>query len=158
MDLVLEEPTFEEHQRAFNMLQATNQALEGFDCRAEIRRFLPADLPTLYSMSDEVQFFRQMQSARDNSTSVFSDALSSLLSSVEERPLATLYLNLNSPLVQRLTGLRDDGLLKSMARVLYVQALLAGGHPLRGGELKLLNQELLNLIGYAGGEPVNRGE
>ena len=106
------------------------------------------DLPVLYSMSDEVQFLRQLQSARENTSNIFSDALSSLINSVEEKPLATLYLNLNSPLIQHLAGITDETLLESVARVLYVQALLAGGHPLRSGELKVLNKELLNLIEY----------
>jgi len=107
------------------------------------------DLPVLYSMSDEVQFLRQLQSARESTSNIFSDALSSLINSVEEKPLATLYLNLNSPLVQRLVQINDKALLKSAAGVLYVQALLAGGHPLRGGELKVLNKELLNLVEYS---------
>ena len=66
--------------------------------------------------------------------------------SVEKRPVATLYLNINSPLIQQLAGLKEEALIESISRVLYVQALLAGGHPLRGGELKVMNKELLNLI------------
>lgn len=151
MDLVLGEPTLDERQQAFSLLRAANRGLAEFDCQAELRRFLPSDLPVLYSMSDEVQFLRQMRSAKEISNGIFSDALSSLLSSVEEQPLATLYLNWNSPLVQRLTRFTDNELLQSMTRVLYVQALLAGGHSLRGGELKTLNKELLNLIELSGG-------
>lgn len=153
MDLVLEEPTLQERQRAAQLVQAAGRALEEFDCRAEMRRFLPADLPALYSMSDEVQFLRQVQAAKESSTGVFSNALASLLAGVEERPLACLYLNLHSPLVRRLIQLSDAPLLESMARVLYIQALLAGGHPLRGGELKTLNQELLHLLRRAAEPP-----
>ena len=102
----------------------------------------------LYSMSDEAQFLRQLKSAKENTSNLFSNALSSLIDSVEEKPLATLYLNLNSPLIQRLVQITDQALLESATRVLYIQALLAGGHPLRGGELKVLNKELLNLIEY----------
>ena len=40
--------------------------------------------------------------------------------------------------------------LEDVVRVLYVQALLAGGHPLRGGELRLMNQAIMALV--AGGE------
>ena len=47
-----------------------------------------------------------------------------------------------------LVQLTDGELLRSAVRVLYVQALLAGGHSLKSGELKALNQELLNLIEY----------
>ena len=146
MELVLEPPAPGEEARSAHLLQCAGRALDEFDCAAELRRFLPAELPALYAMSDDVQFLRQVESAREGSSGVFSEALSSLLGSVEERPLATLYLNGNSPLVQRLAALRDGALLESTARVLYVQALLAGGHPLRGGELKVLDRELLNLI------------
>lgn len=149
MDLVMEELYPFEYQRTELLEAAASQALSQFDCKASVRRFLPMDLPVLYSISDEVQFLRQLQSAKESSHNIFSDALSSLINSVEEKPLALLYLNLNSPLVQRLSQITDEEMLKSISSVLYVQALLAGGHPLRGGELKVLNKELLNLIEYS---------
>ncbi len=60
-----------------------------------------------------------------------------------------LYFNLNSPLIQRLATIQDESLLESVSQVLYVQALLAGGYPLRGKELKTMNRELLNLIEHS---------
>lgn len=146
IDLVLEELKPFEWQQVEFFANIADDAIKEFDCKADVRRFLPMDLPVLYSMSDEVQFLRQLQSARDISSNIFSDALSSLIESVDERPLAKLYLNINSYLVQQLAGVKEEGLIKSISRVLYVQALLAGGHPLRGGELKVMNEELLNLI------------
>ncbi len=133
-------------QTAQEQSGSIDQALSSFECRAHLRRFLPADLPVLYAMSDEVQFLRQLQTAQEQSGSIFSDALASMISEVEERPLAVLYLNLNSPIIRRLCMTTDTHLLESMVQVLYVQALLAGGHPLRGGELKTMNQALLELI------------
>ena len=147
----LEEVTAAERQRGELLLRAADEALFPFECQAKLRRFLPADLPVLYAMSDEVQFLRQLQTAQENSNGIFSGALASMLSGVEERPLATLYLNLNSPIVRRLVTTTDPELLASMARVLYVQALLAGGHPLRGGELKTMNQALLDLLEHTAG-------
>ena len=148
MELVLEELHPFELQHTEFFLAAASQAVKEFDCKAEVKRFLPMDLPVLYTMSDEVQFIRQLQSARESTSNLFSDALSSLINGVEEKPLATLYLNLNSPLIQRLVQITDRELIKSVMKVLYVQALLAGGHSLKGGELKVLNEELLNLVEY----------
>ena len=74
-----------------------------------------------------------------------------MLASGSERPLAALYLNLNSPIVQRMMSLDSPELLSSMTQVLYVQALLAGGHPLRGGELKTMNRALLELLEHTAG-------
>lgn len=82
---------------------------------------------------------------------MFSGALASLLDSVEARPLATLYLNQNSPLIRRLAEHQDAALLQSIVRVLYMQALMAGGHPLRGTEMNVMNQELLQLVELASG-------
>ena len=147
----LEEVSAAERQRGELLLRAADEALLPFECQAKLRRFLPADLPVLYAMSDEVQFLRQLQTAQENSSGIFSGALASMLSGVEERPLATLYLNLNSPIVRRLVTTADPELLASMVRVLYVQALLAGGHPLRGGELKTMNQALLDLLEHTAG-------
>ena len=93
----LEDVTAAERQRGERLLWAADEALLPFECQAKLRRFLPADLPVLYAMSDEVQFLRQLQSAQEQSRGIFSDALASMLSGVDERPLATLYLNLNSP-------------------------------------------------------------
>ena len=151
MDVVLDLPTPEEEHRAFALLQAAERSLKPFDCQADLRRFLPSDLPALYTMSGEVQFLRQIQSAKEEK-SIFSGALASLLENVETRPLATLYLNQNSPLIRRLTAIPDPALLERAVQVLYVQAMLAGGHPLRGGELKVLNQALLALLDRACGE------
>ena len=57
--------------------------------------------------------------------------------------------NLNNPLIQRLLELEDGVLLENALRVLYVQALLAGGHTLRGGEMKVMNEALLELVEQA---------
>lgn len=149
MEYILEEPGISGLMQADFLKQQADKVLSAFDCRAEIRNFLPADLSVLYSLSDDVQFMRQMQSARENSPGIFSNALSSLIESVEERPLATLYMNLNNPLIQKLTTIKDETLLTSVIKVLYIQALLAGGHPLRGSELKIINSGLSELITYS---------
>ncbi len=72
--------------------------------------------------------------------------LSSLLSGLEEQPLSTMYLNTNCSLIQRLCQVSEDTLLESVCRILYVQALVAGGHPLHSRELQTMSEELLNLI------------
>ena len=82
--------------------------------------------------------------------SFFSDALSSMLAGPGAQVLGTLYLNLNNRLVRELMTAGDRERVESAIELLYVQALLAGGHPLRGGELRLMNQAIMALV--AGGE------
>ena len=53
------------------MMAAMNEGLKEFDCRADLRSFQPADLPALYSISDDVRFLRQVQGAKESSSGVF---------------------------------------------------------------------------------------
>lgn len=147
----LEDITAAERMWGTELIRAADQILRPFECQVQLRRFLPVDLPVLYTMSDEVQFLQQIQSAKEKSKGIFSDALVSMLCSVEERPLATLYLNLNSSIIRRLIMLSDTKLLNSMVQILYVQALLAGGYPLKSGELKIMNQALQALLEHTTG-------
>ena len=78
--------------------------------------------------------------------SFFSGALGSLLAGSQEAARGTLYFNLNNPLVKRLLEMPEGPLLENSLRVLYVQALLAGGQPLRSGEMKVMNESLLGLL------------
>ena len=94
-----------------------------------------------------MRFVREVQTAKEMSQgNVFSDALSSLLSGLEEQPLSTLYLNTNCPLIQKLSQISEEPLLESVCRILYVQALVTGGHALQSRELQTMSQELLHLV------------
>lgn len=157
MTAVLEEAAPSEMQRAAALLQAAGGALRPHDCQARLCRFLPVDLPALYAVSDEVQFLRQVQSAQEKSSGIFSEALASMLEGIEERPLASLYFNANNALVRRLMCLQDRPVLEQASLLLYVQALLAGGHPLQGGELRTMNRALLGLLERVAGTEDTRG-
>lgn len=146
MEDVLKTISFDEQQKALEVLHIFNKYLKNFDCQADIRCFYPIDLPALYYMSDDVRFLRQIQHAKESSKGVFSDALASLLSGTEEKPLSTLYLNYHSPLIQKLLYTRQENIIRSVAVILYIQALSTGGHALHHNELKALNKELICLL------------
>ena len=149
MDLVMEEPTLAEKQKGFAFLRAAGRVLAPLDCKGELRRFLPAGLTGLYSLSEDAQFLRQVEKAQE-AESILSGALGALLSGgMGETSRGLLYFNLNNTLIQRLLELEDGVLLENALRVLYVQALLAGGHTLRGGEMKVMNEALLELVEQA---------
>ena len=154
IDLVMEEPTLREKQEGFSFLRAAERVLAPLDCKGELRRFLPAGLPGLYTLSEDARFLRQVETARE-AESFLSGALGSLLAGGMEAARGTLAFNLNNPLVKRLLALAEGPLLEDAIRVLYVQALLAGGQPLRSGEMKVMNEALLGLVENAasGGPP-----
>ena len=146
MTAVLEAVTPTELQQAANLLDTANHTLHSYDCQSQLCRFLPVDLPVLYVMSDQTQFLRQVQSAQEHVSGIFSDALASMLDGIEEKPLANLYFNANNILIRRLMYLQNHTLLEQTILILYFQSLLAGGHPIQGGELRTMNQALLSML------------
>ena len=144
----LQEPTLMQRDLCANLLRAANRALAEYDCCVEAKCFSPADLPVLFCQSEEVDFIQTAKDAQALNSGVFSDALSFMLSDVEEMPLSTLYINLSCTLIVQLCFVHETMLLESVARILYVQARLTGGYSLRGREHRLIGQELLHLIGF----------
>lgn len=147
LETTLGTPSEQTLAQSDRLLRAASRSLKKFDCQVQLRGFSPSELPVLYSLHDDVRFVREVQTAKEMSQgNVFSDALSSLLSGLEEQPLSTLYLNTNCPLIQKLSQISEEPLLESVCRILYVQALVTGGHALQSRELQTMSQELLHLV------------
>ena len=62
--------------------------------------------------------------------------------------LATVHrdFNTDNPLIRRLMDVSDSEKLRCCLEILYVQALLTGGYPMRNHEMQLLNGNLLRLL------------
>lgn len=135
----------EEHEKAFALLREADAALRPYQCRAEIKKFLPEDLPALYSLSAEGQFRRSVELTKEVSNELWSGLMDSLAGNAGSG-LSELTFNYRNPLVQRLAKLQEPRRLRLAAGVLYVQSLLMGHHPLKGRELELLNKGLIELL------------
>lgn len=146
METVLKTIPLQKQQTILNTLNILNKSLIEFDCQADIRYFQPIDLPAIYYLSDDVRFLRQMQNARENSKGIFSDALTCLLSGIEEKSISMLYLNYHNPLIQKLFSIQEEKVLKSTIIILYIQALTASGQALHYRELKAFSKELIYLL------------
>jgi molecular chaperone HtpG len=137
----------DEHDRAFAFLREADAALRPYQCRAEIRKFLPEDLPALYSLSAEGQFRRSVELTKEVSNELWSGLMDSLAGpGAGASGLSELTFNYRNPLVQRVVAIEDPRRLRLAAEMLYVQALLMGHHPLKGRELALLNKGLIGLL------------
>ncbi len=162
MELVLESPSLEEVKEVKYFAEIASSVLRPFGCQVKLRYFKPNDLPVLYSMNQDVQFLRQVKSAKENAESIFSSALAYLLENAEdtamEDSLSIMYCNLNNPLIKKLLSTTyNPKLLQSMVQILYVQALLAGGYSLQGGELKTMNIALLELLQHTNVSDMDMG-
>lgn len=153
-----EELTLDEREATFPLLRMAERVLAPFRCGAVVKKFYPAEVPTLYSADAEGAFRRDVERAREESDDLFAGVLDSVVAAAGGEP-AQLCFNLHNPVVRRLAAVADRDMLKLSVEMLYVQALLLGHHPLNAQELVLLNQGLLGLISaHLGGEGGRGGD
>lgn len=140
-----QELSLDERDGCFDLLMAAQRALEPFRCAADIRRFEPAELATLFTTDPDGMLYRSAEQNRQHPTHLTS-AIDNILGGHKPGPRGHLLLNYTNPLVQKLAGVRNRDLLGRCVEMLYVQALLLGHHPLSARELGLLNSGLSALI------------
>jgi molecular chaperone HtpG len=139
--------TSDEQDRAQEFLNIAEAALEPHLCGADIKKFLPNDLPALYSTDLEAKYLRQWERSKEIATPLWSGVLDNIQRRARNQgPAAQLVFNLNNALVRRLAALRDRAVVKRAVQMLYVQSLLLGHHPLKAKEMGLLNGGLSEMI------------
>ena len=140
-------PSPEEAERYRGFVSLADEVLRPLGCAAELRRFAPADLPTIYATDRDAPFRRAMERTREDvaEEGAWAGVLDAL-AAARPAPPAQLCFNLDNPSVAKLGAQRDPVLLRRAVELLYVQALLLGQHPLRQQELSLLNTGLLGLV------------
>ncbi len=141
-----EELTVEEHDQVFDLLRAADQVLRRFGCQSEVKKFHPEQLPTLYTISSEAGFQRNLDRTREQAGDLWSGVLDGLAASRPQVASAQLCFNYYNRLIRRLVDVKDKVLVRKAIEMLYVQALLLGHYPLRSEELKLMGDGLLGLI------------
>ena len=131
----------------------TNQAnaiLKPFRCQVEVKKFAPAELPTIYTTSPEADLFRTLERSQEVADPLWSSVLGSISpGSMLHSCMSQLCFNYENPMVRRLMAVDNPEILLRSVQMLYVQSLLLGQHPLKADELKLLGEGLLNLIDLA---------
>lgn len=147
------ELTLDEREEAQELVKVGDLILQPFKCRAEVKRFEPADLPALYLAGDDVSFMRSLEQSRDVADEHWASILTNLAGASRADSYAQLCFNFNNPLVRKLGRITDRDVLRLSVQMLYVQSLLMGHHPLSSKEMALLNTGLLDLIelGISGG-------
>lgn len=140
------EVSLSERQEVAALLRVADEVLRPFRCRPIVRRFAPAELPTLYTASDELDFLRGLEQTRSESSDHWAAMLEGMLDAQPDAPHAQLCFNATNPLIRRLTRVEDETMLRMAIQTMYVQALLMGHHPLNAREMALLNTSLLDWI------------
>ncbi|MEM7454902.1 MAG: HSP90 family protein [Planctomycetota bacterium] len=139
----------DEREQVFDLIKLADLVLQPFRCQAEVKKFEPAELPTLYTSNDEATFLRSLEQSKEKADELWSGVLDSISSQPAAAAHAQLCLNYNSPLIRQLASIDDRELQRSSIEMLYVQALLLGHFPLGTAEMGLLGTGLLKMIEHS---------
>lgn len=142
----LEDLAMDERNSVFDFIQFADRVLQPYKCRVEVKKFLPTELPTLYSMNHEMDFLRSAQQSKDVADELWSSMLDSFTSGYSSTAYSQLVFNFRNALTQKLVRVTDQDTLRRAIEMLYVQSLLMGHHPLSSKEMNLLNNGLMGLI------------
>lgn len=142
----LTELSLEERDASFDFLQLANKVLREFECNAELRHFLPAALSAIYFKNDEMDYLRKIQQTKDVSNELWGGILDNISADAQEYAQATACFNYSNALVKKAVAMPKGETLAVLIKMLYVQALLTGRHPLQQKEMNLLTGGLHYLI------------
>lgn len=128
------------------MLSAFSEALNEFDCRAQLKSFSPEQLAAIYSINADGEIKRDIGRSKEAASDMFAEMLDNFEKEIEAEASAALYLNSKNPLIIKLSEVSDSKKLSVYARIMYVQSLIAGGFPIRAAEMNIMNENLIKLI------------
>ncbi len=99
----LEDLSIEDRDEIFPLIALADRVLQPFKCSAEAKRFLPEELPTLYSTAKDAEFRRSLERSKEVADPLWSSVLESMLGDDEvSAPYAQLTFNGRNPLVRKI--------------------------------------------------------
>lgn len=138
--------TLNEQDEVAAFIALANNVLEPFKCYVDVRKFSPDELPALHIASDDAQFRRSIESAKEVTDSFWSSLLDEVGGGMADDAFAQLCFNYRNPVVYKITRMQDENLVRLSIQMLYVQAILLSHRPLSAPEMSLLNEGLLKFI------------
>ncbi|MDO4887736.1 MAG: HSP90 family protein [Actinomycetaceae bacterium] len=145
---VLEDPPRDVRLRMRGAMAGARQALEPAGVEVKLRSFAPASLSVLYLPDADIAGQALAESARAGAQGLWESVLETADPfGRARRPL--LVLNARSTIINRLAGADDPHLLRAAIRGLYVQALLAGQHPMDVQARAWADQTFASLIDFS---------
>jgi molecular chaperone HtpG len=140
--------TPDERRKYYEATRSADAVLQRFRTQVQLKRFKPSELPALYTLSKESSDLRSLELTREASTDLFSSVLGNLSTGLQNAGYATLYLNLDNPVIGRIFASSQTSIIPMVIEMLYVNALMMGHYPMNRQELAVLNSGIIQFIDW----------
>ncbi len=151
----LDPPPLDDRDAALALETRASDVLTASGCAVTVRSIDRRDLSALYVADPEV--LRRLDRTRTKGItgSLWGGVLDKIdatrSSSRDDDPSARLCLNWSNGVVRALTRVHDDAVFSRTVQLLYIQALLAGHHPLSDADRSLMTTALTDLVALSAG-------
>ncbi|WP_243229865.1 HSP90 family protein [Microbacterium sp. CIAB417] len=155
----LDPPPLDDRAAAIALEDRAGAVLAASDCSVVVRSIDRPELTGLYVADPEV--LRALDRGRTQGITgalwggVLARIDDTLSAGREDDLRARLCLNWSNRVVRSLTGVRDDAVFARTVQLLYIQALLAGHHPLSDADRGLMTTALADLVSLSAGLDVD---
>ncbi|KAG4080600.1 hypothetical protein HA402_004126 [Bradysia odoriphaga] len=151
----LDPPPLDDRDAAVALESRAGAVLAASDCAVTVRSIDRPDLAALYVADPEV--LRALDRGRTKGVTGalwggVLDRIDATLSAARDDDLsARLCLNWSNRVVRALVRVQDDAVFARTVQLLYIQALLAGHHPLADADRALMTSALADLVSLSAG-------
>nr|WP_314427663.1 HSP90 family protein [uncultured Microbacterium sp.] len=151
----LDPPPLDDRDLAVALEARAGGVLATSGCSVTVRSIDRSELAALYVVDPEV--LRRIDRGRTKGItgSLWGGVLdridSTLAASRDDDPTARLCLNWSNAVVRALVRVQDDAVFARTVQLLYIQALLAGHHPLTDSDRALMTTALTDLVALSAG-------
>lgn len=151
----LDPPPLDDRDAAVALEERAGRVLAASGCSVVVRSIARADLAALYVADPEVLRAIDRSRTRRITGSLWGgvlDRIDGITSAARDDDLsARLCLNWSNRVVRALVRVQDDAVFSRTLQLLYIQALLAGHHPLTDADRALMTGALTDLVSLSAG-------
>ena len=151
----LDPPPLDDREAAVSLESRAGGVLTASGCSVVVRSIDRPDLAGLYVADPEVLRSIDRRRTRGVTGSLWSGVLDRIDSSAaaarDDDLSARLCLNWSNRVVRALVRVQDDAVFDRTVQLLYIQALLAGHHPLSDADRALMTSALSDLVSLSAG-------
>ena len=154
----LDPPPLESRAQAIALEERAGAVLAASSCTVVVRAVDIPSLPALYVVDPEVLRSIDRSRTRNITGALWGGVLDRIDDARPAAPdelTARLCLNWSNRVVQALADLHDDAVFARTVQLLYIQALLAGHHPLSESDRALMTTALADLVSLSAGLDVD---
>ena len=155
----LDPPPLDDRTAALALESRASAVLAGTDCTVVVRTIARVDLTGLYVVDPDVLRALDRTRTRGITGSLWSGVLARIDEVVTAEAAsdltARLCLNWSNRVVRALTAVTDEAVFARTVQLLYIQALLAGHHPLSDADRALMTTALSDLVALSAGVPTD---